>query len=57
MATEYEPEVYEDIFQNGVNRSWAYMPVADRTQLIKISLNEGLEVKASGAVKGRVNNR
>ena len=57
MATEYEPEVYEDIFENGVSRSWAYMPVADRTQLIKISLNEGLEVKASGAVKGRVNNR
>ena len=57
MATEYEPRVYNDLMTNAISRSWAAVPTADRTQLVKISLTDGLEVKASGSVSGTVNNQ
>ena len=56
MATEYEPRVYNDLMTNAISRSWAAVPTADRTQLVKISLTDALEVKASGSVNGTVNN-
>ena len=57
MATEYEPRVYNDLMTNAISRSWAAVPTADRTQLVKISLTDALEVKASGSVNGTVNNQ
>ena len=56
MATGYDMKTYEEIIGNG-SRSWAYMPMADRTQLIKISLGDQLEVRASGSVEGTVNDQ
>ena len=57
MATEYEPRYYNDLMNNTFSRSWAAVPTADRTQLVKISLTDALEVKASGSVNGTVNNQ